>query len=94
MREAERGVIEPGMEGKVEYQKTVEEVVAGLRSDARRGLSTEEARSRLERYGPNELEAEKTVAAHLSNIYGKLSVKSRVQLASWLKENDSESFVA
>jgi Cation transporter/ATPase, N-terminus len=47
MREAERGVIEPGMEGKVE------EVVAGLRSYARRGLSTEEARSRLERYGPN-----------------------------------------
>ena len=35
MREAERGVIETGMEGKVEYQKTVEEVVAGLGSDAR-----------------------------------------------------------
>jgi DNA-binding CsgD family transcriptional regulator/tetratricopeptide (TPR) repeat protein len=34
--------------------------------------------------------AEKTVAAHLSNIYGKLEVKSRVQLASWLQENDPD----
>ena len=51
------------MIGTVEYQKTVEEVVAGLGSDARRGLSTEEARARLERYGPNELEAEKPVPA-------------------------------
>lgn len=38
--------------------------------------------------------AEKTVAAHLSNIYGKLEIKSRVQLAAWLKENDSASAVA
>ena len=33
--------------------------------------------------------AEKTVAAHLSNIYGKVEVKSRLQLASWLEENDA-----
>lgn len=32
--------------------------------------------------------AEKTVAAHLSNIYGKLEVRSRVQLTSWLRDND------
>jgi DNA-binding CsgD family transcriptional regulator len=32
--------------------------------------------------------AEKTVAAHLSNIYGKVGVKSRVQLAAWLAEHD------
>lgn len=38
--------------------------------------------------------AEKTVAAHLSNIYGKVNVKSRVQLASWLTENDTEAQVA
>jgi DNA-binding CsgD family transcriptional regulator/tetratricopeptide (TPR) repeat protein len=38
--------------------------------------------------------AEKTVAAHLSNIYGKVNVKSRVQLASWLSENDTEAQVA
>ncbi len=45
------------------YQQMVEEVVAGLRSNLRRGLSTEEASSRLERNGPNELEAEKPVPA-------------------------------
>jgi len=38
--------------------------------------------------------AEKTVAAHLSNIYGKVEVRSRVQLAAWLKQNDAESIVA
>jgi DNA-binding NarL/FixJ family response regulator len=34
--------------------------------------------------------AEKTVAAHLSNIYGKVEVKSRVQLGGWIRENDPE----
>lgn len=34
--------------------------------------------------------AEKTVAAHLSNIYGKVEVKSRVQLTAWIRENDPE----
>lgn len=33
--------------------------------------------------------AEKTVAAHLSNIYGKLEVRSRVQLTSWLVDHDA-----
>jgi DNA-binding CsgD family transcriptional regulator/tetratricopeptide (TPR) repeat protein len=34
--------------------------------------------------------AEKTVAAHLSNIYGKVEVRSRVQLTAWIRENDPE----
>ncbi len=34
--------------------------------------------------------AEKTVAAHLSNIYGKVEVRSRVQLTQWIRENDPE----
>ncbi len=34
--------------------------------------------------------AEKTVAAHLSNIYGKVEVRSRVQLTAWIRENDAE----
>ncbi|MCW2924795.1 MAG: ATPase-like protein [Thermoleophilia bacterium] len=34
--------------------------------------------------------AEKTVAAHLSNIYGKVEVRSRVQLTGWIRENDPE----
>ncbi|MBC7460252.1 MAG: AAA family ATPase [Thermoleophilia bacterium] len=37
--------------------------------------------------------AEKTVAAHLSNIYGKVEVRSRVQLTGWIREHDTE-FVA
>jgi Ca2+-transporting ATPase len=44
-----------------EYRRTTDEVVTELESDPRWGLSTEEARSRLERYGPNE--AEKPVPA-------------------------------
>lgn len=34
--------------------------------------------------------AEKTVAAHLSNIYGKVEVRSRVQLTAWIREHDPE----
>lgn len=34
--------------------------------------------------------AEKTVAAHLSNIYGKVEVRSRVQLGQWIRENDPD----
>lgn len=38
--------------------------------------------------------SEKTVAAHLSNIYGKVDVRSRVQLAAWLAEHDTEAAAA
>jgi Ca2+-transporting ATPase len=41
---------------KAPYRRTAEEVVAELGSDPRRGLSAEEARVRLRRYGPNELQ--------------------------------------
>ena len=45
-----------GTEQAADYQQTAEAVLARLGSDLRRGLSAEEARVRLERYGPNELE--------------------------------------
>lgn len=45
------------------YQRTVEEVLAEFNTDARRGLSDAEARTRLERYGRNELTADKPVPA-------------------------------
>lgn len=45
------------------YQRTVDEVVADLNTDAQRGLSDVEARARLERYGRNELTADKPVSA-------------------------------
>ena len=45
------------------YRQPVDDLVAALGSDERRGLSDEEARSRLEREGRNELAAEKPVPA-------------------------------
>jgi P-type Ca2+ transporter type 2C len=45
------------------YQQPIEAVLASLRTDARHGLSDTEARARLERYGRNELAAEKPVPA-------------------------------
>jgi Ca2+-transporting ATPase len=41
------------------YQRTVDETLTTLGTNAQRGLSSDEARSRLERYGKNELTAEK-----------------------------------
>jgi Ca2+-transporting ATPase len=46
---------------KVAYRKSAEEVVTSLGTDPRRGLSQSEARARLERFGRNELSAEKPV---------------------------------
>ncbi|MEX0805024.1 MAG: cation-translocating P-type ATPase [Candidatus Binatia bacterium] len=45
------------------YQQPVDDVLAALDTDARRGLSQGEARARLESYGKNELTAEKPVPA-------------------------------
>jgi Ca2+-transporting ATPase len=45
------------------YRQAVDDVVAALGTDARRGLSTDEARSRLEKFGPNELAAEAPIPA-------------------------------
>ena len=41
------------------YRQRVEDLLTALGSDERRGLAVEEAQSRLERYGRNELTAEK-----------------------------------
>jgi P-type Ca2+ transporter type 2C len=45
------------------YHQRVDEVLTALGTDAQQGLSREEARARLERYGKNELTAEKPVPA-------------------------------
>jgi P-type Ca2+ transporter type 2C len=47
----------------IAYRQRVEDVVAALGTDARRGLSDEEAQARRERYGRNELTAEPPVPA-------------------------------
>ena len=45
------------------YRQSVDELIAALGTDGQRGLTEEEARARLERYGRNELAAEKPVPA-------------------------------
>ena len=45
------------------YRQRVEDLLTALGSDERRGLTGEEAQSRLEHYGRNELAAEKPVPA-------------------------------
>jgi Ca2+-transporting ATPase len=45
------------------YRLGIDDVIAALNSDAHRGLSDEEARARLERYGRNELAAEEPTPA-------------------------------
>jgi Ca2+-transporting ATPase len=45
------------------YQQSVDAVLTTLNTDAQRGLSAREARARLDRYGKNELTAEKPMPA-------------------------------
>lgn len=45
------------------YRQRVDDLIASLGTDQRQGLNDEDARSRLERYGHNELTAEKPVPA-------------------------------
>jgi P-type Ca2+ transporter type 2C len=83
-------------EGSAGYRWTVEEVVAGLGSDAWRGLSSEEACARLKRYGPNELEAEKPVptwrrflAQFRDTLVILLLIATAVSVGLWAYERDS-----
>jgi Ca2+-transporting ATPase len=85
-----------GTEGNAGYRRTVEEVVAGLGSDAWRGLSSEEACARLKRYGPNELEAEKPVptwrrflAQFRDTLVILLLIATAVSVGLWAYERDS-----
>ena len=47
----------------IAYRQRVDDVVAALASDERQGLTAEDARARLERFGLNELAAEPPVPA-------------------------------
>ena len=51
------------MESWKPHRRHADDVVAVLRTDLRRGLNDAEVRSRLERYGRNELATEKAVPA-------------------------------
>jgi Ca2+-transporting ATPase len=78
------------------YQKTIEEVLAALGTEARGGLSEGEARARLERYGRNELTAEKPIprwrkflAQFKDVLVILLLVATSISAALWLYERES-----
>ncbi len=78
------------------YRQTIDEVLAALGTDARRGLSEAEARARLERYGKNELTAEKPVPAwrkflaQFQNVLViLLLIATLISAGLWLYERES-----
>src|SRR5215204_3491801 len=78
------------------YQEPLEKVVAGLGTDLRNGLTQAEARSRLERYGRNELTAKKPapawrkfLAQFQDPLVILLLVATAISAALWLYERDS-----
>ncbi len=78
------------------YQRTLEEVLAELDADARRGLSETEARARLERFGRNELVAEpptptwKRLLAQFQNgLVILLLVATVISAGLWLYQRES-----
>jgi Ca2+-transporting ATPase len=78
------------------YRQPVEEVLAALGTDARRGLSEDEARRRRERYGPNELTADapvpawrKFLAQFQDVLVILLLVATAISAALWLRERDA-----
>ena len=78
------------------YRQPVEEVLAALDTDARHGLREEAARTRLDKYGRNELAAEKPIPgwrkflAQFQNVLVILLLVATVVSAGlWLYERDS-----
>jgi Ca2+-transporting ATPase len=79
-----------------DYQLPAEQVVAALGGDAVRGLSTDEARARLARYGANRLTAEPPVPAwkkfssqFRDTLVILLLIATAVSLALWIYERES-----
>jgi P-type Ca2+ transporter type 2C len=80
----------------IPYQQPVDEVLVAFNTDARSGLSKEEARARLESYGRNELTAEKPVPAwrkFLAQFQDVLVIllliATLISALLWLYERDS-----
>ena len=80
----------------VAYRGRIEDIVEKLGTDARRGLAAAEARSRLQRYGPNELEAEPPVpgwrrfAAQFQDVLViLLLVATAISAGLWAYERDA-----
>ncbi len=86
--DSEANAMEPHLE-------TVEAVLAALGTDAERGLSAMEAKSRLARYGRNELTAEKPtpawrkfLAQFMDVLVALLIVAALISAALWFIERD------
>src|ERR1043166_7568136 len=84
------------MEMASEYQQSVEEVVAAQATNAARGLTSAEARARLERDGPNQLASERPVPAWRKFLAQfpdllviLLLIATAISAALWLYERDS-----
>jgi len=82
--------------GDAAYQQTADAVVAAIGADAHRGLSTQDARSRLEQYGANELKAEhvvpawrKFLAQFQDVLVILLLIATAISAGLWLYERDS-----
>ena len=80
----------------IAYRQHASDLIASLGTDARRGLSDEEARARLARYGSNELAAGKSVPAwrrFLSQFQGVLVIllliATGISAALWVVERDA-----
>jgi P-type Ca2+ transporter type 2C len=78
------------------YRMSAEEVVAEFGSDQRRGLSGQEASTRLQQYGPNELETEKPVPAwrrflaqFQDVLIVLLLVATAISIGLWVYERDT-----
>ena len=78
------------------YQQSVDEVLAALARDAQLGLSVAEARGRFEKYGKNELTAEKPVPAWRKFIAQfqdvlviLLLIATLISAGLWLYERES-----
>ena len=83
----------PEQDQKIPYQQEIENVLIVLATDAQRGLSEGEARARLDRYGKNELEAEKPVPrwkkflAQFQNVLVMLLlIATAISAGLWLYE--------
>src|SRR5262245_57803204 len=78
------------------YRQSVEAVVAALGTDARAGLSQDQAQERLGRYGSNELAAEapvsgwrKFIAQFTDALVVLLMIAGAISAGLWLYERDS-----
>lgn len=88
--------ITPQTEPAIAYRQSVEELSSALGTDLEAGLSREEAQTRLQRHGRNELTAEKPVPAWRKLLAQfkdvlviLLIVAAAISLALWLYERNS-----